>query len=129
MVKGVRACDGEAPWDHVHGGGKVTLHSGHYADCLAKGNELWLFVCEIFGGVNREGVALLDLWRLRAKHGVDRTDYATTDSAANLPRHFSPHYAQLISKAVVIGDAQRSRRVVAEWRVKCERGIARAARA
>ena len=112
--RGVRACEGACAWDHAHGGGRVAEHRGDYYDAIhVKRNEFWLILMEIFGGLAPEGVKLFDLYKQRAQSGVDRTEYVATDAAA---RKFAPHWAQLLSAAVVVGDAARSIRAVAKVR-------------
>ena len=55
---------------------------------------------------------MFNLYTQRAKAGVDRTEYVATDSAARGTHAFAPHWAQLLSAAVVEGDAARSLRAV-----------------
>ena len=89
------------------------LHRGDYDDAInRKGNEFWLVLMEIFGGLAPEGVKLFNLYSKRARVGTDRTEYVATDSATRGPHPFAPHWAQLLSAAVVEGDASRSLRAV-----------------
>ena len=89
------------------------MHQGDYYDAIhCKRNEFWLVLMEIFGGLAPEGVKLFNLYTQRAKAGVDRTEYVATDSAARGTHAFAPHWAQLLSAAVVEGDAARSLRAV-----------------
>ena len=53
------------------------------------------------GGINVEARKLFKLYKDRAKR-LDRTEYVAGDYAA---REFAPHWAQLLSAALVIGDA------------------------
>ena len=64
---------------------------------------------------------MFKLYKDRAKR-LDRTEYVAADHAA---RTFAPHYAQLLSAAVVAGDARRSLRAVDEERAACMRAHAR----
>ena len=74
-----------------------------------KRNEFWLAIAEIFGGLNKVARRLFKLYKERARHGVDRTQYVASDSGAS---HFGAHWSQLLSAAIVIGDARRSLRAV-----------------
>ena len=110
---GVRARAGARGWDHRAGDGGVPEHQGDYDDAInRKGNEFWLVLMEIFGGLAPEGVKLFNLYSRRAKAGTDRTEYVATDSATRGLHPFAPHWAQLLSAAVVEGDASRSLRAV-----------------
>ena len=94
---------------------RVAEHRGDYYDAIhIKRNEFWLILMEIFGGLAPEGAKLFNLYKQRAQSGVDRTEWPRcTDAAA---RKFAPHWAQLPSAAVVVGDAARSIRAVAKVR-------------
>ena len=59
---------------------------------------------------------LFKLYKERARHGVDRTQYVASDSGAS---HFGAHWSQLLSAAIVIGDTRRSLRPVD---MKCRGG-------
>ena len=83
-----------------------------------KRNEFWLVLMEIFGGLAPEGGKLFRLYTQRAKAGVDRTEYVTTDSATQGAHKFAPHWAQLLSASVVEGDAARSLRAVDKARTE-----------
>ena len=108
---GVVAREGARAWSHQHGGGRVAAHQGEYHDAIhCKRNEFWLVLMEIFGGLAPEGVKLFKLYAQRAKAGVDRTEYVATDSSTRGAHAFAPHWAQLLSAAVVEGDAARSLR-------------------
>ena len=103
--KGVKARQGERLWSNADGTGHVALHKGCYDDAIyAKRNEMWLVVHNVFSGLNREGVKLFNLYRARAKHGTDRTDYVANDKGAYDVHSFAPHRAQLLSAAIVKGD-------------------------
>ena len=122
--KGVCARVGTHKWSNATGGGSVTAKQGAYHDAIyTKRHEFWLVVENLFGGVNPEGIKLFKLYKDRAKR-LDRTEYVAADHAA---RTFAPHYAQLLSAAVVAGDARRSLRAVDEERAVCMRAHARRA--
>ena len=75
-------------------------------------NELVLVLQEIFCGLATEGVKFMYRLQRRAKRGTDTTEYGLPwyvpdDWAAQM---FIPHYSQLLSAAVVVGDAKRSLR-------------------
>ena len=96
----------------------MSAHRGDYDDAInRKGNEFWLVLMEVFGGLAPEGVKLFNLYSQRARVGTDRTEYVATDSATRGPHPFAPHWAQLLSAAVVEGDASRSLRAVDKARV------------
>ena len=110
---GVAWREGARGWDHRAGVGRVPAHRGDYDDAInRKGNEFWLVLMEVFGGLAPEGVKLFNLYSTRARVGTDRTEYVATDSATRGPHPFAPHWAQLLSAAVVEGDASRSLRAV-----------------
>ena len=110
---GVAARGGTRGWDHRAGVGCVPAHRGDYDDAInRKGNEFWLVLMEVFGGLAPEGVKLFNLYSQRARVGTDRTEYVANDSATRGPHPFAPHWAQLLSAAVVEGDASRSLRAV-----------------
>ena len=88
---------------------------------IAERNEFWLVLMEIFGGLAPEGVKLFKLYAQRAKAGVDRTEYVATDSSTRGAHAFAPHWAQLLSAAVVEGDAARSLRAVDKARSEAVR--------
>ena len=90
-----------------------------------KRNEFWLAIHNVFGGLNREGVKLLALYRQRAKKVTDRTEYVVTDSGACDVHAFAPHWTQLLSAAVVSGDARRALQAVDRCRDDCLRASAR----
>ena len=119
---GVVARVGTRAWSHQHGGGRVAAHRGEYHDAIhCKRNEFWLVLMEIFGGLAPEGVKLFKLYAQRAKAGVDRTEYVATDSSTRGAHAFAPHWAQLLSAAVVEGDAARSLRAVDKARSEAMR--------
>ena len=64
---------------------------------------------------------LFKLYAQRAKAGIDRTEYVATDSSARGAHAFAPHWAQLLSAAVVEGDAARSLRAVDKARSEAVR--------
>ena len=109
------------------GTGTVRAHRGVYHDAIhVKRNEFRLAVAEIFGGLNKVGRRLFKLYKERARHGVDRTEYVATDSNAS---HFGAHWSQLLSAAIVIGDARRSLRAVDKKRSACAAAAAARCRA
>ena len=117
----MRARVGAQKWSNATGGGSVTAKQGAYHDAIfTKRHEFWLVVQNLFGGVNPEGIKLFKLYKDRAKR-LDRTEYVAADHAA---RKFAPHYAQLLSTAIVAGDARRSLRAVDEERDACMRAAA-----
>jgi len=119
--KGVRARGGAGRWSSASGTGRVEAHQGAYHDAIyVKRNEFWLVIMNVFGGLNAEGVRLFKLYKDRAKR-LDRTEYVASDSAA---RKFAPHWAQLLSAAIVTGDARRSLRAVDKVRDDCVRADA-----
>ena len=79
----------------------------------------------VFSGLNKEGAKLFALYKLRAKGGTDRTDYVATDAGARDERGFGPHWAQLLSAAIVKGDARRALQAVDRGRDDCLRAAAR----
>jgi hypothetical protein len=94
---------------------------GCYNDAInVKRNELWLVIHNLLGGINSEGAKLFNLYRSRAKRGTDRTDYVASDAGAHDKQAFAPHWAQLLSAAIIKGDARRSLRAVD----KCREGSA-----
>ena len=114
---GVKAQEGDQRWDNAKGTGKVRAHKGLYHDAIhVKRNEFWLAIAEIFGGLNKVARRLFKLYKERARHGVDRTQYVASDSGAS---HFGAHWSQLLSAAIVIGDARRSLRAVDMKRRAC----------
>ena len=114
---GVKAQEGNQRWDNAKGTGKVRAHKGLYHDGIyVKRNEFWLAIAEIFGGLNKVARRLFKLYKERARHGVDRTQYVASDSGAS---HFGAHWSQLLSAAIVIGDARRSLRAVDMKRRAC----------
>ena len=124
--KGVKARQGEHLWSNADGTGHVALHKGCYDDAIyVKRNEMWLVVHNVFSGLNREGVKLFNLYRARAKHGTDRTDYVANDKGAYDVHSFAPHWAQLLSAAIVKGDARRALHTVDRCRDDCLRSSAR----
>ena len=86
---------------------------------VCKKNEFWLFLMETWGGLAPEGVKLFNLYKERAKAGVDRTEYVVNDVSACTPLHYAPHWAQLLSAAAVIGDAERALAAVDKCRSMC----------
>jgi hypothetical protein len=98
----------------------VTAAKGDYDDAINhKKNEFWLFLMELWGGLAPEGMKLFNLYKERAKAGVDRTEYATNDAQACTPLHYAPHWTQLLSAAAVIGDAERALAAVDRCRSIC----------
>ena len=119
---GVRARTGPERWSNAAGTGSVRAHTGCYDDAIhTKHNEFWLIIHNLFGGLNPAGVKLFRLYKERAKPGNDRTEYAVSDSGASGVRAFAPHWSQLLSAAVVTGDAMRSLRAVDVCREDCLR--------
>ena len=93
---------------------------GCYDDAIrVKRNEMRLVIHNIFGGLNKEGAKLFALYKARARHGADRTDYVATDAGARDGCAFGPHWAQLLSVAVVKGDARRALQAVDKCRDDC----------
>ena len=126
---GVAAREGTRGWDHRAGVGRVQAHQGEYHDAIhSKGNEFWLVLMETFGGLAPQGVKLFNLYSQRARTGTDRTEYVATDSATRGKHPFAPHWAQLLSAAVVDGDAARSLRAVDKVRSDAQGWSARPAR-
>ena len=124
--KGVKARQGERSWSNADGAGHVALHKGCYDDAIyVKRNEMWLVIHNVFSGLNKEGVKLFNLYRARAKHGTDRTDYVANDKGAYDVHSFAPHWAQLLSAAIVKGDARRALHAVDRCRDDCLRSSAR----
>ena len=81
---GVKAQEGDQRWDNAKGTGKVRAHKGLYHDAIhVKRNEFWLAIAEIFGGLNKVARRLFKLYKERARHGVDRTQYVASDSGAS----------------------------------------------
>ena len=66
---------------------------------------MWLVIHNLLGGINSEGAKLFNLYRSRAKRGTDRTDYVASDAGAHDKQAFAPHWAQLLSAAIIKGDA------------------------
>ena len=90
------------------GDGRLDGKEGCYHDAQhVKGNELDLTIHEIFGGFSPGAVRRL--FRLarragtRARPKVDFTQYVSWTAQS-----FTAHWAQLISAAIVFGDARRS---------------------
>lgn len=73
--------------------GRVTAAKGDYDDAInCKKNEFWLFLMELWGGLAPKGMKLFNLYKERAKAGVDRTEYVTNDlKHARPPLHYAPH--------------------------------------
>ena len=93
---------------------------GCYNDAInVKRNEMWLVIHNLLGGINSEGATLLNLYRSRVKRGTDRTDYVASDAGAHDKQAFAPHWAQLLSAAIIKGDARRSLRAVDKCREEC----------
>ena len=103
--RGVRARMGAQKWSNATGGGHVDAKQGEYHDAIfVKRHEFWLVVMNLFGGINVEARKLFKLYTDRARR-LDRTEYVAGDFSA---RTFAPHWAQLLSAALVIGDAHRA---------------------
>jgi hypothetical protein len=118
--KGVKARNGDSPWSNVDGVGRVAAHVGCYNDAInVKRNEMWLVIHNLLGAINSEGGELFNLYRSRAKRGTDRTDYVASDAGAHDKQAFAPHWAQLLSAAIIKGDARRSLRAVDKCREEC----------
>ena len=119
--RGVRARMGDHKWSNATGGGRVDAKQGEYHDAIyVKRHEFWLVVMNLFGGINAEARKLFKLYTDRAKR-LDRTEYVMGDYAA---RAFAPHWAQLLSAALVIGDAHRALHAVEQARARriaCDR--------
>ena len=115
---GVKAQHADERWDNARGTGAVRVHKGLYHNAInVKRNvEFWLAIAEIFGGLNKVARRLFKVYKERARHGVDRTQYVASDSGAS---HFGAHWSQLLSAAIVIGDARRSLRAVDMKRRAC----------
>ena len=75
---------------------------------------------EIFGGLAPEGCKLFNLYKARAAVGTDITDY-TGMGATGGRMAFAAHYGQLLSAAVVVGDAIRSLEAVDKTLRDCRR--------
>ena len=57
-------------------------HDGCYKSAIdVKKNEFWLAVHEVFGGLNRMGCKLFNVYKARAKRVTDRTEYVTSGTA------------------------------------------------
>ena len=99
-VLGVRAREGDQPWDSSTGAGSVKEHRGDYHDAIhTKRNTVHLRVHNTFGGFNPGAVhGLLEL----SKRTLDRTEYVTWAAA-----DFVPYWAQRISAEIVTADARR----------------------
>ena len=120
--KGVKARNCDSPWSNVDGVGRMAAHVGCYNDAInVKRNEMWLVIHNLLGGINSEGAKLFNLYRSRAKRGTDRTDYmyVASDAGAHDKQAFAPHGAQLLSAAIIKGDARRSLRAVDKCREEC----------
>lgn len=114
LNRGVRARPGGARWSNAAGHGKVAAHVGCYDNAIrVKQNEFWLVIHEPSSGLNPDGVKLFAAYTARAKRKPDRTEYIATDSGA---QKFAPHWAQLLSAAIVQADASRSLRAVDQAR-------------
>ena len=87
-----------SPRDHSKGYGYVAAHTGHYADAIAKGNDVVPLISETLGGINRTAVNTLH--RLHALTSPtaarDGTQYGTSRSATT---SFHAHHLRLISLA------------------------------
>ena len=95
---------------------------GCYDDAIrVKRNEMWLVIHNIFGGLNKEGAKLFALYKARAKHQAWRRPHRlrATDAGARDGCAFGPHWAQLLSAAVVKGDARRALQAVDKCRDDC----------
>ena len=79
----------------------------------------WSFTTSLVASTNKDGAKLFALYKARAKHGTDRTDYVATDAGARDGCAFGPHWAQLLSAAVVKGDARRALQAVDKCRDDC----------
>ena len=107
---GVAARDGTHGWDHREGVGRVPAHQGEYHDAIHnKRNEFWLVLMEIFGGLAPGGVKLFNLYSQRARTGTDRTEYVAVDATTRGAHPFAPHWAQLLSAAVIDGELETRR--------------------
>ena len=114
--RGVQGRPGERRWVNATGTGAVRAKTGCYDDAIrVKHNEFWLVIHETSGGLNREGVKLFHLYTLRARRGPDRTDYVASDAGA---RKFAPHWAQLLSAAIVEANGARALEAVDKERAR-----------
>ena len=88
----------DPPFDHATGYGYVKARDGHYADAIAKGNQVVPLISETLGGINR--TALSTLCRLHAEAAPashrDGTQYGLARSATT---SFHAHHLRLISLA------------------------------
>ena len=88
----------DPPLNHSTGYGYVAAHTGHYADGIAKGNDVIPLISETLGGINRTAAnALHRLHALTAPTAArDGTLYGISRSATT---SFHAHHLRLISLA------------------------------
>jgi hypothetical protein len=89
----------QPPLNHTTGEGYVAAHAGHYADGLAKGNQVVPLICETLGGINATAVSALRHLHTTASPDSHRdgTKYGLARSAT---KSFHAHHLRLISLAI-----------------------------
>ena len=91
------------PLDHSTGAGYVAAHPGHYADALAKGNQVVPLICETLGGLNASAISALRVLASTAspESHRDGTQYGLALSPAPPPPPSSlTNHLRLISLAI-----------------------------
>ena len=89
----------QPPLDHTTGYGHVAAHTGHYADALAKGNQVVPIISETLGGIASS--AVLALRRLHTIASPDtHRDGTVYGLARSATRSFHTHHLRLISLAI-----------------------------
>jgi hypothetical protein len=89
----------QPPLDHATGYGYVATHRGHYADGLAKGNQVVPLISETLGGITPSAVRALR--RLHTTASPDTHRDGTVYGLARSATHsFFSHHLRLMSLAI-----------------------------
>ena len=89
----------QPPLDHTTGYGHVAAHTGHYADALAKGNQVVPVITETLGGIASSAVLALRRLHTTASPETHR-DGTVYGLARSATRSFHTHHLRLISLAI-----------------------------
>ena len=118
-----RGVVGDAPHDPLTGVGHLSAVPGQYRDAVSKRVSVVPVIVEAFGAIGAHGMKLLARLARMADEGRDGTPYHRTC------RHFFPHHARRVSRAVVLADARMIHGGISRIKFRMSAGSADRARA